>query len=252
MGETVSVIIPTLNEEQNISGCLLSLINQSEKPFEVVIVDNGSSDGTRDIARGFKEKFKNKNVRFKLFYYPRGNQTNARDFGIRKSKGTIIGSLDADAFADENWVFEILKNFESEEVIGIGGKSKFRNRGRVFNFFYSLSYYLRLLSGLYCLGGGNSAFRKSPFLSVGGYNGLSKLKKERKIKYAKDDFFLSKKLERKGKLKFCPSLNVMLQYRIRNSHIKNIPIKISFMNILKRLFLEINYDIKITKYFREL
>ena len=143
-----------------------------------------------------------------------------------------------------------MKNFKIREIVGIGGKSRFRNKGKMFNFLYSSSYYLKLLSGLYCLGGGNSAFRKSCFLSVGGYSGLEKLRKKEKITHAKDDFFLSKKLEQIGKLKFCPDLNVTLQYRIRDNHTRRLPAKFSIKDILKRTFLEFNYDLKITRHFK--
>lgn len=251
MKETLSVIIPALNEEQNIGDCLESLLNQTEKPLEIIVVDNGSTDNTKDIAKKFKKKFRKKRIQFKLFSCLNGNQTNARDFGIKKSKGTIIGSLDADAFANKNWIFKIMKNFKTQEIVGVGGKSRFRNKGKIFNFLYSLTYYFSLLSGLYCLGGNNSAFRKSYFLSVNGYSGLEELRKKEKITHAKDDFFLSKKLEQKGKLKFCPDLNVTLQHRIRNNHTRRLPTKFSIKEVVKRTFLEINYDLKITKYFKK-
>src|SRR3989339_877484 len=86
MEEKLSIIIPTLNEKQNIKNCLTSLLNQTKKPYEIIIVDNGSTDNTKEIAKKFEKKFKEKEINFKLFYYPKGNQTNARDFGIKKSK----------------------------------------------------------------------------------------------------------------------------------------------------------------------
>lgn len=107
-----------------------------------------------------------------------------------------------------------------------------------------------MLSGSYCLGGGNSAFRKSSFLSTNGYVGLEKLRKKENITHAKDDFFLSKKLEQKGRLKFCPDLNVTIQYRIRNNHTRRLPNNSSIKDIIRRTFLEINYDLKITRYFK--
>src|SRR3989339_61416 len=146
MQEKLSIIIPTLNEKKNIKNCLTSLLNQTEKPYEIIIVDNGSTDNTKEIAKKLEKKF--------------------------EEKGTIIGSLDADAVADKNWVSVIIKNFKDQKIVGIGGKSKFRNKGKIFNFFYISIYYLKLLGNLYCLGGGNSAFRKSAFISVKGYEGL--------------------------------------------------------------------------------
>src|SRR3989339_818990 len=86
MQEKLSIIIPTLNEKKNIKNCLTSLLNQTEKPYEIIIVDNGSTDNTKEIAKKLEKKFEEKGIHFRLFYYPKGNQTNARDFGINKSK----------------------------------------------------------------------------------------------------------------------------------------------------------------------
>lgn len=249
MKDEVSVIIPTLNEEKTIKDCLNDLLNQKQKPFEIIVVDNGSTDKTQNIVNSLKNKFKNKSMPLKLFYYPKGNQKDAREFGIRKAKGTIIGSLDADACPDSDWISKIKEHLKDKKIVGIGGKSRFRNKGLILNFFYTLTYYLRLVFNLYCLGGGNSAFRKSIFVSVKGYRGLDKLRKEKGIIYVKDDYFLSKNLERKGKLKFCPDLTVSLLYRVRRD--KNYKKSSSILDVLKRSTLEIIYDYRITRHFKK-
>ncbi len=251
MKETVSVVIPTLNEQDNIKSCLNSLANQIEKPFEIIVVDNGSSDKTRVVVSEIKSKLRKKGINLKLFYHPFGNQTNAREFGFKKSRGTIIGSLDAEACPSKDWISKIKKYFENPKIVGIGGKSSFRNKGWIFNFFNSVNYYLRIIINLYGIGGGNSAFRKAEFFSVKGFHGLEKLRKEKNIIFAKDDFFLSKKLEQKGRLKFCPDLKVTLLYRVRNKKTKKYKDKYYILDILKRIFLEIIYDYKITRYFKK-
>ena len=50
-----SIIIPTYNEEKDISKCLESLENQAFKDFEIIVVDDGSTDKTREIVRKFKK-----------------------------------------------------------------------------------------------------------------------------------------------------------------------------------------------------
>ena len=159
MNTSIGVIIPTLNEEDNIKSCINCLVNQVKKPLEIIVIDNGSTDKTRYITTNLKSHLKRNGIRLKLYYYPYGNQTNAREFGVKKSKCDIIGSLDADARPDKNWVFQISECFKNPSVIGIGGKSHFRNKGKILNLFYISSYYLRLITGLYRIGGGNSAFR---------------------------------------------------------------------------------------------
>lgn len=251
MEHKTSVIIPVLNEEENIEYCLGSLLNQIEKPLEVIVVDNGSKDKSLKIVNSLKNKFKKKGISLRVFYYPIGNQTNAREFGIKKSSGNIIGSLDAEAYANNDWILKIKEYFKDKEIVGIGGKSTFRNKGSVFNFSYTLNYYLRLIFNLYCIGGGNSAFRKSSFLSVNGYKGLKELRKKENIVYAKDDYFLSKKLEKKGELKFCCDLNVTLLYRIRDKRSKHYKSYFDIKNVIKRAVMEGVYDYKITKAFKD-
>jgi len=246
MKERISVIIPTLNEEENIGFCLGCLLEQSEKPFEVIVVDNGSKDKTLEIEKSFNSKFKKSGVILKIFYYPYGNQINAREFAVKKSSGTIIGSLDADALPNKQWILKIKEYFKDKEIVGIGGKSRFRNKSFIFNFFYLVHYYITWNINLYCIGGGNSAFRKSTFVAIDGYNGLDQLRKKENINYVKDDYFLSKKLERKGRVKFCADLNVSLLYRFRNkkSGYKDL---YSFKEVIKKIILNIFYNYKITK-----
>ena len=100
MKEKISVVIPILNESSVIKNCLKHLLVQKETPFDVIVVDNGSIDNGRKIADSLKILFAKKGIILKTFYYPIGNQVNARDFGTRKAGGEIICFLDADAFAD--------------------------------------------------------------------------------------------------------------------------------------------------------
>lgn len=248
MEDRISVIIPTLNEEKTIENCIFYLMKQTEKPDEIIIIDNGSTDNTLRILKNLEKKLKSK-INLRVFCYQKGNQTNARDFGIKKARYDIIASLDSDALADKNWISTIKSYFKNPKIIGIGGKSRFRNKGKIFNFFYSMNYYLRILIRLYCLGGGNCAFRKQAFIDVNGYEGIEKLRKEKNILYAKDDYFLSKKIEKLGKLKFCKNLNVSLLYRQRNNQkYKSISLK----DIFQKIYLEIVYDYKISSYVRNI
>ena len=251
MTDKVSVIIPTLDESKNIENCLNCLLNQTKKPLEIIVIDNGSADKTREIVVSLKRKFGKRGIALKLFYYSRGNQTNARDFGVRKARGEIMGSLDADALAQKDWVSKIEGYFKDAKIVGIGGKSKFRNRGKTFNLLYLWTYYFKLIFKLYCIGGNNSAFRKSAFLSVKGYNGLEKLRKTENILYAKDDYFLSKKLEQIGKINFCSDLNVTLLQRVRETKKESWKEKYSVGDTFNRIIREIIYDYKINKYFNE-
>lgn len=255
-GNKISVVIPTLNEEENIVECLNCLIKQIEKPYEVIVVDNGSSDKTLKKVDSLKNKFNKNNIILQSFYYNVGNQTNARDFGVRKANGNIIASLDAEANADQHWIKNINKYFENSEIVGIAGKSSFRNTTKFFNLVYHLNYYWRIALkelfnsiNFFYIGGGNCAFRKDVFLKIKGYSGLEKLRKEKNILYAKDDYYLTKKLEKHGKIKFYHDVNVTLLYRIRDKTNKEYLSTTTLIDNLKRAALEMKYDFIISMYF---
>ncbi|MFD2528366.1 glycosyltransferase [Polaribacter marinaquae] len=94
----VSVIIPTYNRKQYLEKTILSVLNQTYKNIEVLVIDDGSSD---NYAKSVCEKFE------KCFYYYKNNGgvSSARNYGVRKAKGSFIAFLDD----DDIWVKEKLK-----------------------------------------------------------------------------------------------------------------------------------------------
>lgn len=96
----VSVIIPAYNVENYIERSITSVLNQKFKPFEIVVVDDGSTDNTAKIV----EKFKNDVV---YVYQKNAGSSSARNLGINKAKGDWIAFLDS----DDEWVDSHLLNF---------------------------------------------------------------------------------------------------------------------------------------------
>jgi len=86
----VSVVIPTYNYGKYIGKAIESVLSQTHKDFEILVVDDGSTDITRDKIEG---KYKNE-VRY--FYQENKGAPEARNFGLRKAKGEFIVFLDAD------------------------------------------------------------------------------------------------------------------------------------------------------------
>ncbi len=95
-----SVIIPTSNEERYIGKILESLKNQTFKDFEVIIVDAGSKDNTKNIAYKFKKYFKH----FKFIIEKRKGISLARNIGARVSKGDILVFLDSDGTFEKDFL----------------------------------------------------------------------------------------------------------------------------------------------------
>ena len=88
----VSVIVPCFNSELYLSECLQSITHQTYKNLEIIIVDDGSTDNTRAIVFAINDE------RIKYYYKDNGGHSSARNYGIEKSSGSIIGFLDSDDY----------------------------------------------------------------------------------------------------------------------------------------------------------
>ncbi len=102
----VSVIVVNWNGERYLGKCLSSLMNQTYTPFEVVLVDNGSSDGSLEIAAGYGD-------RVKIVRLPQNRGfAAANNIGLEYARGEYIALLNNDAWADGNWLAQLVKAAE--------------------------------------------------------------------------------------------------------------------------------------------
>jgi glycosyltransferase involved in cell wall biosynthesis len=107
----LSIIIPTYNEEKDIGDCLNSLKEQSYKNFEIIVVDDGSTDKTREIVGKFKK--------IKLIEGEHKGPGFSRNLGAKKAKGEVLIFVDADMTFDKDYLKNLLKPIlENEKVIG--------------------------------------------------------------------------------------------------------------------------------------
>jgi len=99
----VSVVIPTYNRRELLRSAIESLLNQSYPAdrYEIIVVDNPSTDGTEETVRSLQEKSQKV-----LRYYRKKNEGpgSARNLGIEKAKGTVVAFTDSDCVADQNWL----------------------------------------------------------------------------------------------------------------------------------------------------
>lgn len=101
----ISIIIPVYNAEKYLSRCLDSVVNQTYKKLEIIVVDDGSTDNSRKIL----EKYKKRDNRIVLLYKDNGGQSSARNIGLKRAKGEYIGFVDSDDYIVDN-MYEFLKN----------------------------------------------------------------------------------------------------------------------------------------------
>lgn len=155
---SISVIIPTLNEENFIANCLDCIINQTY-PFsemDIMVIDGGSKDKTRDIVIEYHNKYSN----IRLLSNPGKIQSIAFNIGVEKSKAQYVIRLDAHALYDKAYI-ELC-------VDGLKADSKRGNVGGRWNILpFNKSLWARTNAILNCshFGIGGSAFRVSTVAS---------------------------------------------------------------------------------------
>ncbi|RKY56214.1 MAG: hypothetical protein DRP89_01805 [Candidatus Neomarinimicrobiota bacterium] len=121
---SVSVIIPVYNAEKTIVQTLKGLENQTRKDFEVVIVDDGSTDNSSKSVTEFKNQSE---LSIKLIHQENSGPANARNLGVRYSKGDIIIFLDSDCIPPKNWVEEMVKPL-SGKIVGCNCGYRVKNK----------------------------------------------------------------------------------------------------------------------------
>jgi len=112
MQTAISVIIPTLNEEDYLPLLLTDLSKQTNKNFEVIVVDAQSEDTTKQKASKFKGKL---NLRF--FEMPRDGVSFQRNFGATKAKADFLFFLDADSRIKSDVIEKILDHIKKEKKL---------------------------------------------------------------------------------------------------------------------------------------
>ena len=114
----VSVVIPVYNRKAFIRKCLESVLNQEfVGDYEVIVVDDGSTDGTVDILKEYSSRIK--------LHLNTVNQgvSSARNQGVRLSRGEFVAMTDSDCVATPNWLSELVKPFEqSKDIVIAGGR----------------------------------------------------------------------------------------------------------------------------------
>lgn len=112
----VSIIVPVYDAEKYLARCLDSIQHQTYQNLEVLLIDDGSRDGSANIA----EMFAKKDSRFKYFHKNNGGQSSARNYGISKAKGDYIAFSDDDDTMQPNMIerlLELITKFDGDMAI---------------------------------------------------------------------------------------------------------------------------------------
>lgn len=113
----ISVIVPVYNVENYLEKCLASLVNQTLQEIEIIVINDGSTDGSQSIIDKFQQRYPQK---IKAFAKENGGLSDARNFGLDKAAGDFIAFVDSDDYVTENMMADMhalaIKN-QAEMVI---------------------------------------------------------------------------------------------------------------------------------------
>ena len=101
----ISVIVPVYNVESYLSKCLDSVLSQSFSDFEVILVDDGSTDGSAEICKAYQLK----DPRIGYFYKENGGLSSARNQGLKVSQGSYVTFIDSDDYIDPEYLFTLYR-----------------------------------------------------------------------------------------------------------------------------------------------
>jgi len=122
----LSVVIPTYNSKEFLSACLEGLLEQDfhASQFEVVVSDDGSTDGTDALMDDLASRFEAQGTVLKYLRNERGGASAARNAGILAADGEIVAFTDADCVPGCGWLGAIDRHFaEHPDYLGVGGKT---------------------------------------------------------------------------------------------------------------------------------
>jgi len=204
---SVSVVIPAYNEEIYLPLCLESIRKQDYAgEYEVIVVDNASTDNTAKIALDWGAK---------VVYESKRSPACARQKGVEAATGEIIAFIDADTQAPACWLSTIVPRFVREpEMVAISGPYAYCDAGRVARICsYAGSFINIIVDQLFrkafnkggAIWGCNFAVRRSVLLEIGGF--------DTSIKFYGEEYELSLRLKRAGKGGIIPRLFVLTSAR---------------------------------------
>jgi glycosyltransferase involved in cell wall biosynthesis len=160
-----SVCLTVFNEEKSISDLLESLLTQTKKPDEIVVVDGGSKDNTLEILRHFQKKDARIKVLSQLC-----TRSEGRNLSVEFAKNDIIAMTDAGCVAQKDWLKNITEPFEQNDVGIVAGfyvmstKTDFEKAASVFLGVTPRKFDIHFLPSTRSI-----AFRRTAWEKVGGF-----------------------------------------------------------------------------------
>jgi len=176
--KAVSILIPMYNEEKSIEKTVKSAlsINYPKKKLEIIIIDDGSKDNSYQLAKKFVS---NKNPKVRLFRKKTNEGKGAAlNLGIKKAKGEIIVTMDADTTVHPDSLKKIVGYFTEDKVMSVAPAMGIINPNNIWRRIQQIEYYMGVflrksfasVNAIHITPGAFSAYRKEFFDKYGGFD----------------------------------------------------------------------------------
>ena len=173
----ISIIVPAYNEGPVIERALTSLMKLEYPEYEVLVVDDGSTDDTLRIASEWEGQ--RGPGEFRVVTKPNGGKASALNAGIAMSKHPLVFCMDADSYVEPRTLLEAARHFVDPAVGAVAGNVKVENRGKLITKLQALEYIEGLnlarraqgfVSAVNIVPGPVGLFRREALEEVGGYD----------------------------------------------------------------------------------
>lgn len=113
---TISVIVPIYNAESYLAQCIESIIRQTYKDLQIILIDDGSADRSLHIAQDYAQK----DTRIELYSQPNQGQSAARNVGLKYATGEWISFIDSDDYIDIDFYQTLMQVIDDKDCVQIG------------------------------------------------------------------------------------------------------------------------------------
>ena len=118
MNPKASIIICTYNDEKYLRGCIQRILENTFKDFELIIVNDASTDNTEKIIKSFKDK----RIRYYKNKKNMGSIGRTRNYAFNLARGKYVLSTDSDCYVRKDWIENTIKPFKDKDVVAVEGQ----------------------------------------------------------------------------------------------------------------------------------
>src|SRR3989344_140522 len=211
----ISFVIPAYNEEKYLGDCLRSVVEAVKEipfPTEILVVNNASTDRTREVASGFHG--------VRVVDEPRKGLTRARQRGLESTTGELVANIDSDVRLPKEWPMKALRAFEEyPDLVCLSGPFIYYDLSAFTRAMVKIFYRLGILfyhTSRFIVGrgalvqGGNFILRRSALERIGGV--------DTRIEFFGEDTDIARRMSEVGRVEFISELSVLSSGRRLQSH----------------------------------